>query len=56
MAEGTGEDAGEVVSCPRCNQQVKQHSMIPVLAEGGGHSYLCRDCARQSVVTGAEGG
>ncbi len=51
MAEGTGEEAGEVVACPSCGREVKQHSMIPVLGEGGGLAYLCVTCARQKVVT-----
>lgn len=56
MAEGTGEEAGEVVNCPGCGRPVKQHSMIPVHAGGSdAPGYLCIDCARQHIVaaTGA---
>ena len=55
MAEGTGEEAGEVVTCPSCGQEVKQHSMIPVLPAGAdagaGPAYLCVACARPLIVT-----
>ncbi|HEX9529616.1 MAG TPA: hypothetical protein VF954_00665 [Acidimicrobiales bacterium] len=53
MAEGTGEEAGQVVACPSCGQEVKLHSMIPVLAQAGGIAYLCAACARRGVVTAA---
>jgi DNA-directed RNA polymerase subunit RPC12/RpoP len=45
------EEAGEVVPCPKCGTEVKLHSMIPILAEGGEgkHTYLCVNCARALV-------
>ena len=51
------EEAGEVVSCPQCGQDVKQKAMIPVLGEDGtGHRYLCQACARRLIPEGeAEG-
>jgi hypothetical protein len=50
-----GKDAGVEARCPGCGQMVLQKAMIPVLAEGGGVAYLCRDCARLHIQTAAEG-
>jgi hypothetical protein len=44
-----GKDAGVEALCPGCGTQVLQKEMIPVLAEGGGVAYLCRDCARRHI-------
>lgn len=45
------EEAGEVVACPRCGREVKQKSMIPILAEDGvGHVYVCVECARALIT------
>lgn len=50
------EEAGELATCPGCGQEVKLHSMIPVLdGNGPGHRYLCRPCARALIPAG-EGG
>jgi hypothetical protein len=44
-----GKDAGVEALCPGCGRQVLQKEMIPVLAEGGGVAYLCRECARRHI-------
>jgi hypothetical protein len=48
-----GKDAGVEALCPGCGRQVLQKEMIPVLAEGGGVAYLCRDCARRHIDFGS---
>lgn len=41
-------EAGVEVTCPGCGQLVMQHSMIPLVGDGGqGIRYLCPTCARK---------
>lgn len=43
-------EAGIQVSCPGCGQVVMQHSMIPLVGDGGlGVRYLCPPCARELI-------
>ncbi|MDQ3758099.1 MAG: hypothetical protein M3394_09655 [Actinomycetota bacterium] len=43
---GTAKDAGAEVACPSCGKAVLQKQMIPVLGDGGGVAYVCKECAR----------
>ena len=55
MAGGADvEEAGRVVACPVCSTEVKEHSMIPVLAEGSEGPdavtrLVCVTCARAMI-------
>jgi hypothetical protein len=43
---------GVEIPCPECGVTGFQHSMIPVLGEGGtGIRYVCRECARKLIDT-----
>lgn len=51
MAGGADvEEAGVVIACPRCGQEVKEHSTIPVLADDGATQLICVECAKKTVV------